>query len=252
MRVRMASGDTPVSAFTGMASSVPASPRSCWAVSRSKLAVVDANRSVTLRTPVMTNSRTSPWNRTLIGSPGWKPSLAAVTSSITTSPGPTGARPATRMSWAEKAVPTVGRPEGLIGSPSLSTSSAKPMTWPHTLSTPGMAAMTSSSDSGRVSRSGRVVAWAVNWALARTTTSIWADELDACSKAASMVSVRTNVPDTRLTASATAEPVRTSRLRWARSPFSTRHISRSPRSDLTSICVQLAPAPAGGCRRGGG
>src|SRR5205085_10947731 len=108
-------------------------------------------------------------------------------------------------------------------------------TWPHTLSTPGMAAMVSSSDSGSVSRSGRVVAWAVNWALARTTTSIWADDDDARWKAASMVSVRTNVPDTRLTARATAAAVRSSRLRWASSPFRTRHISRFPRSNVLAV-----------------
>ena len=43
-----------------------------------------------------------------------------------------------------------------------------------------------------------------------------------------MVSVRTKVPDTRLTARATAAAVRSSRLRWASRPFSTLHISRSP------------------------
>src|SRR3954451_93601 len=96
----------------------------------------------------------------------------------------------------------------------------------HTALTPGMAAIWETRDSGTGSRSGRLVPWAANRAVERMTRSEdWAVSAEALWKAPSMVSVRMKVPETRVTARATASAVPRRRVVWARAPRTSRRIS---------------------------
>src|SRR5215210_5534364 len=112
----------------------------------------------------------------------------------------------------------------------------------HAACTPGMAAIRSTSDSGTGSRSGRLLAWAAKRAVERTTTSEEPPvSAEAWWKAASMVSVRMNVPDTRVTANATARAVPKSRTPCASAPRSSRLMARSAAQQL-----HVVDGPLGG------
>ena len=124
IRARSVSGDTPGSAFTGMASSEPSWPNTRWAVCRSKVAWVVDSRPSSFRRPAILNSSTRPWKRTLILSPSWRPSWRAMASSMTISPGPVGARPAVMLPSGAHAVPMAGPIWAASDRPLSSTSSA--------------------------------------------------------------------------------------------------------------------------------
>src|SRR4051812_24041293 len=89
-----------------------------------------------------------------------------------------------------------------------------------------MAAILATRDSGSGWRSGRLLACASNRAVERTITSeVLAVSAEAWWKAASIVSVRMKVPDTRVTASATANAVPRRRPPCATAPRSRRNMS---------------------------
>src|SRR4051794_23303958 len=95
----------------------------------------------------------------------------------------------------------------------------------HAALTPGMARILSTSVWGTGSRSGRLLAWAAKRAVERMTTSEPPPvSADAWWNEASMVSVRMNVPETRVTASATASAVPRSRVPCVSAPARSRRM----------------------------
>src|SRR3954470_3008892 len=112
----------------------------------------------------------------------------------------------------------------------------------HAALTPGMARTLARSDSGTGSRSGRLLAWAAKRAVERTTTSEPPPvSADAWWNEASIVSVRMNVPETRVTASATASAVPTRRAPCASAPRRSRRIFRS-----AAQLLHVVDGPLGG------
>src|SRR5215207_6488139 len=109
----------------------------------------------------------------------------------------------------------------------------------HAALTPGMARTLSTSDSGTGSRSGRLLAWAAKRAVERMMTSDVPVSADARWNEASMVSVRMNVPETRVTASATASAVPKSRPPCAAAP-------RSRRNTSAAKVLHVVDRPLGG------
>src|SRR6266511_4190172 len=168
--------------------------------------------------------RVGPCDRTLTWSPTLKPCLDAVCASTATSFGPAGILPDRIVKLlfssgaSEADTPSVGAPPVVTALPFLPMNCAKPLTEPSATLTPSTLLICWSSEAGTGSR---VSPWSLaKVCLVWTTTSMpLVVSLKGWLKVAFMVSVSTEVPDTKLTPSTIASAVSARRSLWDSSPL---------------------------------
>ena len=216
---RRPAASTPSSARTSTDVSWSGPVNQAWAVSWStpaKVAPAMASRSPNPTMPTTSDCTTS-GTRSSTRSPRVRPPVLAEPASMTTSPGPAGARPSRITKGLSSgssihAAPTVGGPPPPMASPSDPTIWATPSTSAATAATPGTAATRAATASSVVPRRNSSLPCSPNPVSLRTARSIPAlASPNSPAKPVRMVSLNTRVAHRKATPSTMASPVPTVR-----------------------------------------